>query len=193
MWWRGSQAISDQMPWYRQPGYDGDLSETQKRLLDQVRARSRHPAARAEDLPAEALSYIKALEFNLYQAKQQQLIGRTLLVSLFGAAVLYLTYYGYRPGTSNWDYVVGFAVLILPWFLYLRENRKQDRRILCRRAARRCRPTSKSSANGSFPISARSSSSATSRAESRESGRVFLAVQPRPEAQQLEDAAVAPR
>ena len=130
MWWRGSQAISDQMPWYRQPGYDGDLSETQKRLLDQVRARSRHPAARAEDLPAEALSYIKALEFNLYQAKQQQLIGRTLLVSLFGAAVLYLTYYGYRLGTSNWDYVVGFAVLILPWFLYLRENRKQDREFL---------------------------------------------------------------
>src|SRR4029079_16176693 len=99
----------------REPASDGALSETQKRLLDELRARSRHPAARAEDLPAEALSYIKALEFNLYQAKQQQLIGPTSLIIRFGAAVLYLTYYGYLPGTSNWDYVVGFAVLILPW------------------------------------------------------------------------------
>jgi len=46
------------LPWYRQRGYDGDLTEAEKRELDGLRALPEHPATQREDLPDEVQSYL---------------------------------------------------------------------------------------------------------------------------------------
>ena len=128
MWWPGKRA--ENLPWYRQPSKSGTVTETEMRVLDQYRLQERHPAARKEDLPLEVQAYISALEFDLYETKQRRLVSRTALTSALGAALLYLTHYGYQAETSRWDYFVGLALLVVPWFLYSRESRKNNREFM---------------------------------------------------------------
>lgn len=120
MWWR-SQRTTEQLPWYRSPDYDGNLTEDEKLQLDAFRMRDRHPAVLFEDLPDEAQCYISRIELEVYDLKQEKAAGRAIVTSLIGAAWLYVNYFGVQSTESIFPYIGGFALLIIPWFLYSAE------------------------------------------------------------------------
>jgi hypothetical protein len=115
MWKR--KRKTEFLPWYRAPGYKGNLTEAQKRELDSFRAQETHPAANYDSLPTEAQHYINRLELQIYDDKQQQIAGAALVVMAFGALTLYLTYFG-APEPTAWRYVAGGLCLVVPWFVY---------------------------------------------------------------------------
>ena len=86
MWWR-SKLKTEELPWYRSPGYNGKMSEAEKRQLDAFRMQEQHPAARQEDLPEEVRSYIGRIEMKLYDLKQETAASRALVASVAGAAL----------------------------------------------------------------------------------------------------------
>lgn len=84
-----SKPLNEQLPWYRANGYDGNMSEHEKRVLDSFRLQRTHPAASYDSLPAEVQSYISNLELTIYDNKQDALAYGCLVVSGIGALNLY--------------------------------------------------------------------------------------------------------
>jgi hypothetical protein len=125
-WLRRGQrkSSSERLPWYRAPDYSGNLTEAEKRELDASRVQARHPAYQHGELPEHVESYIAGLEIEAYDLKQARAAACALAATLVGAAVLYVTHFGIRPSDSIWDYLIGLAFIILPWFAYRSEWRK---------------------------------------------------------------------
>ncbi|ATU92894.1 hypothetical protein [Phyllobacterium zundukense] len=121
--WKRRKKKAELLPWYRKPTYKGKMSEADKRILDSFRMQPKHPAATSDDLPEEVRSYINGLEVTLYDLKQDKIVGRSMIFSLVGAAMLYVNYFGV-PAPTIWSYFIGAAFLIVPWFIYPYEWRK---------------------------------------------------------------------
>jgi hypothetical protein len=68
--------------------------------------------------------YISGLEIEAYDLKQERSAGRAITFSLAGAALLYADHFGFTPRDSIWDYVVGIALVIVPWIAYRFEWQK---------------------------------------------------------------------
>ncbi len=119
----------EHLPWYRMKSYDGNLTEAQKRHLDQIRMRDRHPAPSFSDLPEEVQSYISGLEMTNYDAKQERAAAKALIFSAVGVALIYTGYKGtaYLPWPSL---IFGFVLLIGAWPLYGREWKKNAEEFL---------------------------------------------------------------
>lgn len=105
------------LPWYRAQNYKGNMTEAEKRQLDAFRAQPEHPAMRTEDLPEEVQDYIKKIELELYDYKQQYAVGQAFFYSLIGAALLALHYTGCLTATP-WKYALDVLILVSPWFFY---------------------------------------------------------------------------
>lgn len=80
------------MPWYRRKGYKGDLSEAEKRVLDAVRLKDRHPATSGETLPEDVRGYIERLQLELYERKQEIITSKGLILFFLVLSVVYATY-----------------------------------------------------------------------------------------------------
>jgi hypothetical protein len=119
----------EHLPWYRMKSYDGNLTEDQKRHLDQIRMRDRHPAASFSDLPEEVQSYLSGLEMTIYDAKQEKAVAKAFIFSAMGVALIYYGYKGaaYLPLPSI---IFGIVVLIGAWPLYGREWKKNAEEFL---------------------------------------------------------------
>ena|SRR5215207_8609084 len=107
----------ERLPWYRVRTYKGDLSEDEKRQLDSFRMQETHPAASQDSLPREVQSYVIALEMEIYDRKQERLVGCCLLVSGVGAFFLFRYIFGYEEG-SFFKYSWSVLLLVLPWIYY---------------------------------------------------------------------------
>ena len=116
----------ERLPWYRKPGYKGNLTEGEKRELDSFRFRERendekHPAATFDDIPEEVQSYISKIEIALYDAIQERLVGRCFLVSGLGALFL-ANYFGWISLTHGehdaFELGSGIFFLVAPWVYY---------------------------------------------------------------------------
>ena len=111
------------VPWYRRKDYKGDLTEVEKRELDAFRMQEKHPANHYQDLPDEVQSYINALELQVYDFKQEKAVAKPIFASFLGAMGIFLTYKG-LGSLGNFGYWLGVLLLTVPWFLYIREWRK---------------------------------------------------------------------
>ncbi|MBY3220908.1 hypothetical protein [Rhizobium laguerreae] len=122
MWW-GRKQNTEWLPWYRVPGFKGKVSEAEKRQLDAFRTQERHPAASYQDLPEEVQSYISRLELENYDFKQEKAANGSLFVSVLGATILGVNYFGVhiQPAASIWPYAFGLLLLLAPWFVSSRE------------------------------------------------------------------------
>lgn len=122
MWWKRKQN-TEWLPWYRVPGFKGQVSEVEKRKLDAFRMLDRHPAASYQDLPEEVQTYISRLTVEIYNFKQENAVSGPLLAGALGAAILGVSYFGvhFQPTESIWPYAFGLLLLIVPWFVYRRE------------------------------------------------------------------------
>lgn len=116
--WGRRKKNAERLPWYRAPGYKGNLTEAEKRQLDAFRMKEPHPAADFSDLPEEVQSYISRIEMAHYDLKQEGAAAKSLALTVVGAVVLYVSYYGVPPATSIWPYVAGALLVIIPWFYY---------------------------------------------------------------------------
>jgi hypothetical protein len=114
--WKRRTKKPEGLPWYRQPSYIGKMSEAEKRILDSLRMKPAHPAATSNDLPEEVVSYINRIECDVYNLRREKLTNRTIVVSLVGAAWINICYFGLPPSTA-WTYIIGAAVLVVPWFV----------------------------------------------------------------------------
>lgn len=94
------------------------MTEEQKRHLDGIRDRGPHPAIKYEQLPDEAQSYINELEMEAYDAKQQALAGRTLLLSALGAFLIDANFLHFIDLTNSWTAITAVPLLVLPWIFY---------------------------------------------------------------------------
>lgn len=112
------------LPWYRQPRYRGKMAEEEKRHLDGIRDRGAHPAVRYEQLPEEAQRYINELEMEAYDAKQQALVGRTVLLSGVGALLIAADFFHLLDLTNSWAAIVAVPLLVLPWLFYVWQWRR---------------------------------------------------------------------
>ena len=90
------------------------------------RVQARHPAYQHGDLPEHVESYIAGLEIEAYDFKQRRAAVRAFATTLVGAAVLYVTRFGIKigPFDSIWNYLGGFALIIIPWIVYRAEWQK---------------------------------------------------------------------
>lgn len=107
------------LPWYRKPGYRGKMTEKQKQHLDGIRNCEPHPAVKFEQLPTEAQSYINELEMEAYDARQQSLAGRTVLLSVLGAFLVDANFLHLVDVTSLWSATIAGPLLVLPWVFYV--------------------------------------------------------------------------
>lgn len=112
------------LPWYRKPSYRGNLTEEQKRHLDAIRDRQPHPAATYDQLPEEVQSYIGELEMEAYDAKQQALVGRTVVLSAVGAFLVDANFLHLLNLTNAWAATLAVPLLVLPWLFYVRQWRR---------------------------------------------------------------------
>jgi hypothetical protein len=125
MWKRKREA--EWLPWYRARNYKGDLTEVEKRELDAFRVRPDHPAAQGDNLPEEVQSYLNKIELELYDKKQDGAVGRALVLSAIGAALLYLNYEGCFGAPTTWSYAAAVLLLVVPWLYYRYEwNRNAE-------------------------------------------------------------------
>ena len=113
----------EHLPWYRVKSYDGNLTEAEKRHLDQIRMKDPHPATSFDDLPEEVQSYVRGLQFAIYDSKQEKAAAKAFIFSAVGVALIYSGYKGtaFFPLPSI---IFGFVVLIGAWPLYVREWKK---------------------------------------------------------------------
>ncbi|HME86356.1 MAG TPA: hypothetical protein VKG91_17875 [Roseiarcus sp.] len=85
---------------------------------------ARHPAYQYGDLPEHVESYIARLEIEAHDLRQERVAARVFATTLVGAAILYVTHFGVGPSDSIWGYLLGLALIILPWIVYRSEWRK---------------------------------------------------------------------
>ena len=129
--WNRHTKKGEVLPWYRAPDYKGKMTEAEKQSLNSFRAQEKHPTATSDDLPEEGQLYISRLELDLSHRKQDKLTGRALAVSLAGAALLCISYFG-LPFSEPWSYLLGAALLIGPWLVYRYEWNKNVEKFLPR-------------------------------------------------------------
>jgi hypothetical protein len=112
------------------------MSEAEKRTLDSFRMKDKHPAATKDHLPEEVKSYINRLEFELYDLKQDKLVGQTLAASpeLHYSMSTISVCKIQRPG---------------PMFFYRHEWKKNAEEFLPRRVHTEAQPMKVSGRNGS--------------------------------------------
>ena len=120
---RQRQSSSERLPWYRAPGYSGNLTEAEKRELDAFRIQAHHPAFEPE-LPEHVELCITGLQLEVYDLKQERAAVRAIATTLVGAAILYIAHFGAGPSNSIWSYLGGLVLMILPWVVYRSEWRK---------------------------------------------------------------------
>ncbi|WP_442203804.1 hypothetical protein [Rhizobium sp. RAF56] len=80
-------------------------------------------------MPDEVQSYVGNLEMALYNLKQEGAAGRAFAVSAIGALIVGLNYFGFRPTSAIWPYLIGILFLTVPWFRYsseLKKNASED-------------------------------------------------------------------
>jgi hypothetical protein len=118
------------LPWYRARNYKGDLTEEEKRQLDAFRMQPTHPAARLDDLPEEVRNYIGRIELELYDKKQDGAASRAMFYSAIGAALHFLIYTGFFGAPTVWSYAAGVLLLVVPWFIYRYEWKKNAEEFL---------------------------------------------------------------
>ncbi len=112
------------MPWYRRKEYKGNLTEEEKRYLDSLRLKEKHPAVAVDDLPEEVQSYLSELELAVYDAKQDSVATKAFMLTGMGALVAFFAYYGlgWLPPLAR--YVIGGVIIIFAWINYSREWKK---------------------------------------------------------------------
>ncbi|MGO4440604.1 hypothetical protein [Rhizobium sp. RAF56] len=118
MWWRRRKNTAEKLPWYRAPGYSGNLTEAEKRQLDAFRMQKRHPAPDYDDIPRTAQMILSRLEIENYDLKQENAFSKALVGSLVGAAVLYVNHYGIQPAHSIGWFIFGALFVIVPWVFH---------------------------------------------------------------------------
>ena len=123
------RPLSETLPWYRELGYDGDLTEAEKRELDDFRALAKHPATEFGDLPDEVEGYIVRLEIERSDLKREQVFLLALACTAVGIALLSLHYFG-APSLSRFETWAWELVLIIaPWFVarhHWNKHEKED-------------------------------------------------------------------
>lgn len=112
------------LPWYRRKGYKGNLTEEEKRILDSLRMKEPHPAARYEQLPDEAQRYINRLEVELYDKKQESAAGKAFLLTGVAVFPIWFGYKGYGDSSPLFSYLLGSVLLIVAWVGYRWEWKK---------------------------------------------------------------------
>lgn len=100
------------------------MTEEQKRHLDGIRDREPHPAITYEQLPYEAQSYINELEMEAYDARQQALVGRAVLLSALGAFLIDANFLHLVDVTNSWAAIIAVPLLVLPWIFYVWQWRR---------------------------------------------------------------------
>lgn len=121
---------TEQLPWYRDPGYKGKMAEADKRKLDAIRMQPNHPAVTREDLPEAANSYISDLEMEVHDLHGQMSFSRTIVTSGLGAFLLYASIYGLKPMDDVFTRLGLIAMIIVPWFFFRRDSKKNEQRLL---------------------------------------------------------------
>jgi len=102
------------LPWYRRKQYRGNLTEAEKRQLDDFRASEMHPATDPATLPEDVRSYINRIEFESYDRKGDLLLSGTLIYTAIGVGLCVLAYYGHSYFGSL-SYVLAVALVIASW------------------------------------------------------------------------------
>jgi len=115
---------SEWVPWYRRKGYDGDLTEEEKRYLDSFRLEQKHPAAAVGDLPEEVQAYLSELTLAVYDAKQEGVATKALVLTGIGALVIFLAYRELGWLSPLVGYVIGGATIAFAWVNYRLEWKK---------------------------------------------------------------------
>jgi hypothetical protein len=100
------------------------MTEAQKRELDAFRMQPKHPAARYEDLPDEVQAHIARLEVENYDRKQELAAAPAFACSAIGVALVCLHNFGAPSLSTLWTWVAALGLVIVPWFVYRREWRK---------------------------------------------------------------------
>lgn len=118
MLWR--KQIDPDLPWYRRPDYKGSMTEANKRKLDAIRDQEVHPATKWDDVPEDVQSYISRLEVEIYDYKQGQAFAGPAVTSVVGVCLVALMYFGFEPTSEPWRYLLGLALIVVPWFFYKR-------------------------------------------------------------------------
>jgi hypothetical protein len=116
---------SERLPWYRQRGYKGKLTESEKRGLDAFREQPTHPATRLGDLPEDVQAYINRLEFDLHDKKEETVVFAGAAALFVGVAALYAYFVG-LPKPSGWTLAVGSFGIAYAIYLYAFEFRKNQ-------------------------------------------------------------------
>lgn len=112
------------LPWYRQKGYKGDLTEDEKTHLDSFALMPKHPSASENSLPKEVRDYIAELEFQLHDTKRDALYLRALASMGVGAYLVYEAAMGDAWTGSPMAYFIGFALIAYTPFYLRKETRK---------------------------------------------------------------------
>lgn len=106
------------LPWYRQAGYRGRMTEAEKRYLDAIRESPPHPAVKLEQLPGEAQDYLNELELEAYDREQEQLVERCAIVSVVGALLIDANFLHLLDFTSWWAAITAIPLFVAPWLFY---------------------------------------------------------------------------
>lgn len=112
------------VPWYRRKDCKITLTEDEKRHLDSFRLGERHPAVDWDELPEEAQSYVGQLELDIYDAKQDAVVGRAFVLTFFGAFILFLAYHDLSWFDPVVTYFIGGVVIVYAWVNCRREHKK---------------------------------------------------------------------
>ena len=95
------------LPWYRQKGFRGKLTEEEKRILDSFRIGDNHPAAKFDELPEEVQDYILELEGDISDKGQSE-AGVILMIGVYVAG--YIAYRAYTGGVISTEFPVPKAL-----------------------------------------------------------------------------------
>lgn len=118
------------LPWYRQKGYKGDLTEDEKKYLDAFTLMPEHPAASEDDLPEEVSAYIAELQFLLHDAKRDTLYWGALASIGVGAYFVYEAAFGDAWTGSPLLYLIGFSLIFYTPFYLRKETRRLAKELL---------------------------------------------------------------
>lgn len=130
MWVRRMTKKGEWLPWYRQKGYKGDLTEDEKKYLDAFTLMPEHPAASEDSLPEEVRDYIADLEFQLHDTKRDTLYLQALVSMGVGAYCVYEAALGDAWTGSPLSYLIGFSLIFYTPFYLRKETRRLSNELL---------------------------------------------------------------
>ncbi len=114
---------AERLPWYRAKGYDGTLTEGDKRQLDAFRMQDKHHATDRFDLPEDVQGYINKLEFDLIDLKRQNSLNASSLTTVAAIAFSYYSYLGNGWANEYVIYTLSVVLIIFAWW----KHRKKDK------------------------------------------------------------------